>query len=204
MNNLDKPPILEIVTQYIDLRRQGRNYVGLCPFHDEKTRSFGVNEEKGLFYCYGCHEGGDVIRFIEKIEGVDFKAALAYLGLTDQPKPTRAASKKRETIRQASRNLAAWALALSEMISTQMRESGNRAHMAKKILRELPGADKELLQGEIERASRKWDILSTLEEDLLDPTQTATWWEDRETIERLVENSRAYTHEEINERFSHC
>ena len=186
MNNLDKPPILEIVIQYVDLHRQGRNYVGLCPLHAEKTRSFSVNEEKGLFYCYGCHEGGDVIHFIEKIEGVDFKAALAHLGLADQPKPTRAVIKKRETIRQASRNLAAWALALSERIGTQMRESGDRAHMAKKILRELPRADKELLQGEIERASREWHILSTLEEDVLDPKQTAALWKDREDIERLV------------------
>ena len=181
-----KSSITEAVSRYTSLRRCGVEYNGLCPFHSEKTASFYVNEEKGLFYCYGCHEGGDVIHFIEKIEDVDFKAALAHLGLADQPKPTRAVIKKRETIRQASRNLAAWALALSERIGTQMRESGDRAHMAKKILRELPRADKELLQGEIERASREWHILSTLEEDVLDPKQTAALWKDREDIERLV------------------
>ena len=204
MNNLDKPPILEIVTQYVDLRRQGRNYVGLCPLHAEKSRSFSVDEEKGLFYCYGCHEGGDVIRFIEKIENMDFKGALAHLGLADQPKPTRAAIKKRETIRQASRNLVAWALALSERIGTRMRENGLRAYTAWKVLRELPEADERLLQATIEKATREWQILSTLEEDVLNPTQTATLWEEREMIERLVENNRTYTNEEINERFNYC
>ncbi len=89
-------------------------------------------------------------------------------------------------MKRASKNLKVWALALSERIGTRMRESGDRAHMAKKILRELPVANKELLQGEIKRATREWHILSTFEEDVLDPKQTATLWKDRENIERLV------------------
>ena len=201
MNNLDKPPILETVTQYVDLRRQGRNYVGLCPLHAEKTRSFSVNEDKGSFYCYGCHEGGDVIRFIEKIENVDFKGALAHLGLADQPRPTRAVIKKRETIRQASRNLAGWALALSERIGTQMRENGQRVYTVQKILKELPEADDRLLQEVIQRDEREWQILSALDEDMVDPEQIVNLWIDRESIEQLAGYSRTYSNEEIENIF---
>ncbi len=200
----DRPSIVEVISKYTELKRRGKEHVGLCPFHSEKTPSFYVNEDKETFYCHGCHEGGDVIAFIQKIEGFDFKGAIAHLGLTEKTRPTPAEIKRQQLLRETSRNLAAWALSVSEGIGTQMRELGQRAHMAQKVLKELPGANRKLLRGEIEKATRKWDILSTLEEDLLDPTQTATLWEDRETIERLVENSRTYTNEEINERFNYC
>lgn len=182
----DSLSIVEVVSGYTTLRKAGREYRGLCPLHPEKTPSFFVNEDRGIFHCFGCGEGGDRLTFIQKIEGVDFKGALAYLGLTDQSKITREKIRKLQTVKRASRNLRAWALALSEKIGTRMLESGNRAYMAKKILRELPGADKEFLQGEIKKATRRWQILSTLEEDVLDPKQTAILWKDREDIERLV------------------
>lgn len=201
MSHQDRPSILEIVSSYVDLRRAGKEYIGSCLFHAEKTPSFSVNEEKSLFYCHGCHEGGDTIRFIEKIEGLTFTQALAHLGLTDQPKSTRMKIKKRERVRQASRNLATWALSVSESIGTKMREIGQRAHIAQKILKEFPETDERLLQATIERATREGEILSTLEEDLLDPTQTATLWEDREAIERLVGDSSTYTNGEIEDAF---
>ncbi len=68
----------------------------------------------------------------------------------------------------------------------RMREAGQQAHMARKVLSELPGANKELLEGKIQQATREWAILGILEEDLLDPDQTAILWRDREEIERLV------------------
>jgi len=181
-----RPNIFEVASRYTSLRRSGKEYIGLCPLHAEKTPSFTVSEEKGFFYCHGCHQGGDVIRFVELMEDTDFKGALSHLGLTDQPKQTRDEIRKKRTVKRASKNLRAWAFALSERIGTRMRESGDSAHMAKKILRELPGANKGLLQDEIKRATREWHILSTLEEDVLDPKQTATLWKDRESIEQLV------------------
>jgi len=76
-----KLDIVNIVTPYVPaLKRSGRNYFGLCPFHKEKTPSFSVNPELGLFKCFGCGEGGDVIKFIEKIEGIDFAKALEIAG----------------------------------------------------------------------------------------------------------------------------
>jgi DNA primase len=66
-----------VIAQYVpSLKRSGRNFFGLCPFHKEKSPSFSVNPELGMFKCFGCGEGGDVIKFLEKIEGLDFPNAL--------------------------------------------------------------------------------------------------------------------------------
>lgn len=69
--------IVSVIQGYVpDLKKSGRNYFGRCPFHKEKTPSFSVNPELRLFKCFGCQEGGDVIKFLEKIEGLDFPKAL--------------------------------------------------------------------------------------------------------------------------------
>jgi DNA primase len=68
-----------VVGRYVSLKAQGRVLKGLCPFHKEKTPSFQVNPENGLFYCFGCGKGGDVFRFIQEIEGVGFREALEML-----------------------------------------------------------------------------------------------------------------------------
>ncbi len=69
--------IVAIINSYVpSLKRSGRNYFGLCPFHKEKTPSFSVNPDLKLFKCFGCGEGGDVIKFISRIEGLEFPKAL--------------------------------------------------------------------------------------------------------------------------------
>ncbi|HRP36367.1 MAG TPA: DNA primase, partial [Candidatus Dojkabacteria bacterium] len=69
--------IVSVVQEYVpSLKKSGRNYFGLCPFHQEKSPSFSVNSELGMFKCFGCGEGGDAIKFLEKIEGLDFSHAL--------------------------------------------------------------------------------------------------------------------------------
>ena len=60
--------IVDVVSSYVALKKRGRNYVGLCPFHNEKTPSFNLYPENGSFFCFGCETGGDVITFIRKIE----------------------------------------------------------------------------------------------------------------------------------------
>ena len=62
--------IVDVISQYISLKRSGRNYFGLCPFHNEKTPSFSVNEEKGFYHCFGCGEHGDIISFTMKSQNV--------------------------------------------------------------------------------------------------------------------------------------
>lgn len=71
--------IVDVISGYTSLRKRGSNYVGLCPFHQEKTPSFTVSAEKGLYYCFGCGEGGDVVRFVERMENVSFAEAVEQL-----------------------------------------------------------------------------------------------------------------------------
>lgn len=71
--------IVEVVSQYVSLKRKGRNYFGLCPFHNEKSPSFSVSETKQIFHCFGCGAGGDVIGFLKKIENIEFKDAVEIL-----------------------------------------------------------------------------------------------------------------------------
>ena len=71
--------IVEVISQYVHLKRSGRNYFGLCPFHNEKSPSFSVSPDKQIFHCFGCGVGGNVINFISKIEGIGFKEAVENL-----------------------------------------------------------------------------------------------------------------------------
>ena len=71
--------IVDIISQYVTLKRSGRNYFGLCPFHKEKSPSFSVSPDKQIFHCFGCGAGGNVIHFISKIEGLDFRESLDLL-----------------------------------------------------------------------------------------------------------------------------
>ncbi len=71
--------ITDIVSSYVNLKRRGRNMVGLCPFHSEKTPSFNIYPENGSFFCFGCGVGGDVITFIMKIENLDYIEAVRLL-----------------------------------------------------------------------------------------------------------------------------
>ncbi|HPO22056.1 MAG TPA: DNA primase [Smithellaceae bacterium] len=71
--------IVELASEYLTLKKAGRNYLGLCPFHQEKTPSFTVNREKQIFYCFGCGEGGNVITLLMKIANKSFPEAVKYL-----------------------------------------------------------------------------------------------------------------------------
>ena len=75
----DRLSIEDLVGQYVQLKKVGRNLKGLCPFHAEKTPSFIVSPEKQIAYCFGCNKGGDVFTFIQEVEGVDFNDALKLL-----------------------------------------------------------------------------------------------------------------------------
>ena len=72
-------PIEDVVGQYVNLKRSGSNLFGLCPFHSEKTPSFSVTPDKGMFYCFGCHKGGGVINFEMEIEGLSYPDAVRAL-----------------------------------------------------------------------------------------------------------------------------
>ncbi len=69
----------DIAESYVDLKKRGRNYVGLCPFHNEKTPSFNIYPETNSFYCFGCNAGGGVINFVMRIENLDFQESVRFL-----------------------------------------------------------------------------------------------------------------------------
>ena len=75
----DQTDIVQLITQHTQLKKNGRQWMGLCPFHGEKSPSFSVNHEKGLYYCFGCQTSGDVIDFVRQMEHLDFAGSVEYL-----------------------------------------------------------------------------------------------------------------------------
>lgn len=75
----DNTNILDVVGSYVSLKKKGKRYWACCPFHQEKTPSFSVSPEDGLYYCFGCHAGGDVFSFVEKMENLSFTEAVERL-----------------------------------------------------------------------------------------------------------------------------
>ena len=96
---LNASDIIEIISDAVVLKKAGREYIGLCPFHAEKTPSFTVNREKQLFYCHGCHEGGNIFGFLMKHNGLSFPDAAKMLasryGINIPDKLMTAAQKKK-------------------------------------------------------------------------------------------------------------
>jgi DNA primase len=94
----DRASILEVVSDYVSLKKAGKNYKGLCPFHAEKTPSFMINEEKQIFHCFGCGEGGNVFTFLMKVAHLSFPQALEELakryGVRLAPRESSPAQKK--------------------------------------------------------------------------------------------------------------
>ena len=99
-NKLD---IIGLVNEYVPLKKAGRNYKALCPFHNEKTPSFMVSPDRQIFKCFGCNEGGDVFSFYKRMEGVEFGEAMKFLAQRagvqlKEYKPTRAEQQKEKLI----------------------------------------------------------------------------------------------------------
>lgn len=100
--------MVDLVSRYVSLRQQGSNFAGLCPFHEEKSPSFTVSQEKGVFHCFGCKAGGDAFEFIMRIEKLDFPQALEFLANQvgiDIPKPGQKDSPQLQ-LRQLSEQIA--------------------------------------------------------------------------------------------------
>src|SRR5690554_6634738 len=75
----DSCDIVQLIGDYVRLQKSGKSFKGLCPFHNERTPSFNVNGEKGLYYCFGCGAGGDIINFVMEMEKLSFGEAVEFL-----------------------------------------------------------------------------------------------------------------------------
>ncbi|HMD47259.1 MAG TPA: DNA primase, partial [Acidimicrobiales bacterium] len=105
--------IVALIGEHAGLRRQGRRFVGLCPFHPEKTPSFSVNAEEGLYYCFGCQASGDAISYVRAVEHLDFADAVRYLaeraGITIQEDAAGGAERRRRAeLLEAMEKAVAW------------------------------------------------------------------------------------------------
>lgn len=105
--------IVDLVSRYVKLKRSGSNYFGLCPFHNEKTASFSVAPDKQIFHCFGCGAGGGPIRFIMKIEGLEFRDAVEFLARQygmEVPEDTadHGQRQRRERLLQLMKDAARW------------------------------------------------------------------------------------------------
>lgn len=100
--------------EYVHLRRSGTALTGLCPFHEERTPSFTVNADKQLWYCHGCHMGGDAIGFLQRIEGLPWRSAMERLAeragvtLDDGPRVDAQTARRARAYAEAIAREAAW------------------------------------------------------------------------------------------------
>jgi len=125
--------LLAYVSQYVTLRKRGREYVGLCPFHAEKTPSFSLNAEKGVWHCYGCDAGGDLITFVRRYENMDFNDAVRLLAAragieVRESEGTRRRRSEREAIYEAN------AVAKSYFMESLHQSREARAYVARRGL----------------------------------------------------------------------
>lgn len=75
----ERTDIVAVISEYVKLSKHGNNYVGLCPFHQEKSPSFNVNPEKKIWHCFGCHSGGDIFKFLQAVKNWTFIEAVVLL-----------------------------------------------------------------------------------------------------------------------------
>lgn len=179
---MDKPPIVETISQYIPLKPAGKEYKANCPFHEDKTPSFFVNAEREVFYCFGCGEAGDIFEFLMKWSGKSFKEVCDHLGI----KGTERRIMPDET-HIAAEKIRVWIVDFSNDVAKRMRIIGSQSRGAWLCLKENVG-DKSLMLELLEQLNREWSILETLHEDLVNPDYILELYEHREDLESLVSN----------------
>src|SRR3989338_242402 len=151
--------IVDFVGTYVQLKRAGANFKANCPFHSEKTPSFMVSKPKQMWYCFGCNEGGDIFKFLIKIEGMDFPEALKLLadkaGVVLSKYDARAQSQKNK---------------LQEIVKTaadfyEAELSGAHGAYAREYLQKRGLSEAIIRQFGLGYAPDSWDALTTVLRD---------------------------------------
>jgi DNA primase len=144
----EKLSIADVIGGYIRLEPSGANFKARCPFHMEKTASFGVTPDKGMFYCYGCQKGGDMFTFVEEIENITFREALEKLALqagvdiSDRTNIDTGDKKKILTILETSKNFYHTCLRKTPSVIEYLEKRGlNRETMKSFMIGYSPGFD---------------------------------------------------------------
>lgn len=152
--------IVALISEYVRLRKTGKNYVGLCPFHEEKTASFTVDPDKQLFYCFGCGAGGNAFTFLMKREGLSFPEALEKLAQRAGVRlPSRSRYRGDESRRKENKRL----LDALEFAQSKFRDMlyGSRGKDALKYL-ETRGLSREIIDKfGLGFAPDEWDFIAS-------------------------------------------
>ena len=166
-----RPNIVETIVHLgIALCRRGREFVGLCPFHDDHHPSLSVNPEKGKFLCRACQASGDVFDFVMRLKGVSFIEAKKSLSVTGAVRPARS------TVTAEAGNIVTWANEQTVRANSQLREIGQRLQLAE----ELGWTE------EIEIGRSEWELFETLAEKLQTPNLVIELYTTRAEIEALL------------------
>lgn len=150
--------IVDVITPYVPLKRAGANFKGVCPFHQEKSPSFMVSQTKQIWHCFGCHEGGDVLSFVQKIEGLSFFETLVMLGERVGVKVQKRPDKPGETpdVKQRLRELLAVSAKFFHAVLTDHPKAKDARAYADK--RKLQRTTIDLFQ--LGYAPESWDTLT--------------------------------------------
>lgn len=155
--------LVELVGQYMPLRRAGMNWIARCPFHEERTPSFNVNAERGFYFCFGCKASGDALKFYEQIEGVNFVEALRALAekagveLPETRDPERIAEDRRQ--RDLGERLAA-ACELAAAYYERCLVDAPYSELARDVLSERGIAEEVTARFRLGYAPARWDGLA--------------------------------------------
>jgi len=152
--------IVEVLGQYLDLKKAGKNYVGLCPFHPDRRPSLSVSPERQMFYCFACGAGGDVFTFVMKREGVSFAEAVRFLARrAGIPWPGRHLTPPEEARSRHRRRLLD-ALALAAEFFTARLMGGNEGEGARAYLVQRGISEETARRFELGYAPASWDALA--------------------------------------------
>ncbi|MBI4620830.1 MAG: DNA primase [Desulfobacterales bacterium] len=155
----DRVSIVEVISDYVSLKKAGKNYKGLCPFHSEKTPSFMVNEEKQIFHCFGCNTGGNVFNFLMKMDRLSFPEAARGLARRygiDLPKIKISEADKRETLKRE------WLFELNELAASYYHNlliNEKEGKEAREYLRQRGIGNDVIIDHRLGYAQNSWDGL---------------------------------------------
>jgi DNA primase len=156
----DAADIVEIVSAHTDLRRQGERFVGLCPFHDERTPSFSVKPRDGFYYCFGCEAGGDAIRFVQEKEGLAFPDAVEALAERYGVEVERETEDPKAEEARRRRGRLGEALERATSFYENYLWEAKKAEKARRYLLDERGLDEEVLRGfSVGFAPSAWDTI---------------------------------------------